>query len=266
MTKPFLHQPVIFVGGAPRSGTTVTHALLCTSSRTNRYHPEISYIRPLVNSFVVGTQNYEGHTSSFFAKPEEFANHCRSLIGQAMNRLAWVLGSPEVLTVKDPLLTTLFPWLRRLFGDRVRFVTVVRNPYNVVRSRQEVMERAGQTFTEAAAAETAREYVASYAHIDLPQMQSSTHVLRYEDLMDPATLEALRAFTGFADLSPHDVWGERRGETGGAAVKDPWFSPKYMAPINTESRLSPLEPRFMQVVDRICGPLMDRYGYTRQGG
>jgi len=51
-------QPMIFVGGAPRSGTTVTHALLCTSDRTNAFHPEISFVRPLFNAYSVGMQNW----------------------------------------------------------------------------------------------------------------------------------------------------------------------------------------------------------------
>jgi len=74
-------QPMIFVGGAPRSGTTVTHALLCTSDRTSPYHPEISFVRPLFNVHAVGMQNWAAHTSAFFKEPAHFkAQMCASVL------------------------------------------------------------------------------------------------------------------------------------------------------------------------------------------
>jgi len=260
--EPDTMQPMIFVGGAPRSGTTVTHALLCTSDRTSPYHPEISFVRPLFSAYSEGMQNWN-HTNSFFKEPSHFDVHMRFIVLHSLNHIAKVQGNPEILCVKDPLLTPLFPWVHQLLGDQSRFVTVVRNPYDVVRSRQEVVEKTGRAFTIQDAASVANEYMRSYAHLDDKALQAVLFVLKYEDLIEPAVIAGLREFTGCDDISPDKVWAEQP-QTNEAAAKDPWFSPKYRRPINTENRLDPLGNEFRAVVDRICGPMMARFGYAQE--
>ena len=49
-------QPV-FVSGSPRSGTTLCHALICTSNEVNDYVPESSYLTGLLNNFIHGNSN-----------------------------------------------------------------------------------------------------------------------------------------------------------------------------------------------------------------
>ena len=256
-------QPIIFVGGAPRSGTTVTHALLCTSDRTNAYHPEISFVRPLFNAYSVGMQNWTPHTSAFFKDPLDFNAHMRVSVLHSLDHISETQGSPEILCVKDPLLTPLFYWVHHLLGDQVRLVTVVRNPYNVVRSRQEVIEKTGRAFTVRDAEKTANEYMRSYAHIDAESLRDVLFIIRYEDLMGVDTIEKLRQFTGCNDISPDKVWPEKSMPTE-AGAENPWFSPKYHNPINTESRLDPLDNAFRTVVDRICAPMMARFGYAQE--
>lgn len=255
-------QPIFFVGGAPRSGTTVTHALLCTSDRTSPYHPEISFVRPLFNAYAVGMQNWESHTYAFFKKPAHFKAHMCSSVMHSLNHVAKTQGDPEILCVKDPLLTPLFYWVHQLLGDRARFVTVVRNPYDVVRSRQEVAQKRGAIFSAADATAVAEEYQRSYAHLDAASLQGSLFVFRYEDMTDQSVITGLQKFTSCEDISPDKVWAEKHA-IDTSASKDPWFSPKYHRPINTESRLDPLAQDFRAVVDRICAPMMDRFGYTR---
>src|SRR5262249_47468058 len=70
-------QKLVFVGGAPRSGTTVTHALICTSARVSEYHPEISFFRGLTQAYRNGRGAWKQHTSAFFSDPEAFRAHMR---------------------------------------------------------------------------------------------------------------------------------------------------------------------------------------------
>lgn len=263
-TPPQL-QRVIFVGGAPRSGTSVTHALICTAQACNKYHPEISFVRPVLESYVIGMENWEAHTNAFFSIPEHLLLHVRGLLQTQMSHIAKVLGNPPVLCVKDPLLTPNFPALRAVLGWPVQFVTVLRHPYAVVRSFQEVIERLGQTFTTAHAQLAAEEYVRSYAHLDDPALEDVVFWLRYEDLTNPGTLEALRAFTGLPGIDPDAVWRRESHIPSPEQQADAWYSPKYHKPINTQNRLPPLDQENQAIVSAICHQTMKKFGYTQQG-
>lgn len=258
-------QPIIFVGGAPRSGTTVTHALLCTSARTNNYHPEISYVTPILSAYGLGLASWDAHTAAFFAQREHFRLHIRDIANGIFAHLSRVFGMPESLCVKDPMLTPHFPSVNRILEGRARFITVIRHPYDVVRSRQEVAEKDGKVFDEAFAEAVAREYLKFYLHLDNPGLASALMTFRYEDILKEETLRRLREFTGFGDISPENVWSDRRSRqpspTPAAVTQDPWHSPKYEGAISLDRRLDPLEPRYRHVVDRLCGAFMERFDY-----
>lgn len=258
-------QTVIFVGGAPRSGTTLLHQLICTSSRTNAYHPEISFVLPIVNSYVVGIANWDNHTNAFFAKKEHFRLHVKSLLETSLAHISEVLKDPEVLSVKNPNMTPRFPVIRELLGERARFVTIVRHPHDIVRSLQEVAERSNQPFGEAQARGAARLVVKDYAHLDDPRLAGAVLGLRYDDIVNPETIERLRAFTGLTDIDPAAVGsGPKPVNLAAAAASNPWFSPKYHGEIDLSPRHTPLDPRFRAIVNKHCKPIMERFGYEAQ--
>lgn len=260
---------VLFVGGAPRSGTTVTHALICTSQKSNRYVAESSYLSHLIKAYKTGIKTWNSHTNSFFAKPEHFCQHMGNLLWFALNRLHMNLGKPEILALKDPLLTPFFPEVNELLGTRVSFVTVVRDPYDVVRSRQEVfakMHEGKKPFGLSQAKFVALEYMSSYQHLHDVQLKSRLFVVQYERIVELATIEALAGFVGVDDIDPDRMWGGT-DKTGAEPEKapesnDPWFSPKYRKPLNLERRLSELAPEMKAVVDRICAPMQREFGYA----
>ncbi|SLN70241.1 hypothetical protein ROG8370_03346 [Roseovarius gaetbuli] len=256
---------VVFVGGAPRSGTSVTHALLCTAPAANRYHPEISYVRPVLESYGVGIEKWQGHTSGFFREPEHFKLHIRKLVTMQLTYIARVLAYPRVLCVKDPLLTPYFPMMREVLGWPSQYVTVLRHPHNVMRSLQEVVEREGNEFDDELIHFAAHDYLNSYAHIDDPILEGVLMCLRYEDLNEPETIQALREFTGMPGINPDNIWKEDGHETTAEEQADPWYSPKYHGKIDLSSRLSPLSPHIREVVNEVCAPLMEEFGYLPDG-
>lgn len=265
MTDPFLNH-AIFVGGAPRSGTSVAHALLCTAGACNPYHPEVSFLRPVFESCAVGLANWETHTASFFAEQDHLFWHVRVLVRHMLGHIHRVLGQPAVLCLKDPLLTPNFPLVGQLvapLAGRVQFVTMLRHPHEVIRSHQEIAEKTGAAFSDHDLDQAVRLYLDCYQHLDHPALQDRVLLLRYEDLGSAAQVAQLRAFTGLEDIDPAAIWGETRHEPTAAEQADPWFSPKYHRPIDTSSRLSPLDPARRARVDRACGPFMERFGYAR---
>jgi len=279
MTEPATANPIFFVGGAPRSGTTITHALVCTSARINAYHPEISFLTPIVAAYQTGLHNWDNHTRAFFAEKAHFRLHMQKHVHLVMAYVGAALGQPEIISVKDPLLTPFFGYVAALLPARARFITVVRHPYDVLRSRQEVAEKAGRVFTSEEATAVAHEYVAMYHHLDAPALAGRLFHYRYEDLLSEAVLDGLRRFTGCADISPDAVWRDLPGAAAqpapdkavtdqasgqvadDPASKDPWYSPKYRGTIDLTSRLSPLGPEYRAIADTICTPLMERFGY-----
>lgn len=261
MTTPSPEQTILFVGGAPRSGTTVLHQLLCTSDDTNAYHPEISFVVPLVNSFITGRNNWANHTNTFFGQPEHFRLHIAHHIEVSMQHISLVLGHPKVLTVKSPQLTPRFPAVRELLGERAKFMTTIRHPYTVVRSLQKVSERSNKEFTPAEARRSAKLYMSNYAHLDAPRLKGVEFVLRYEDILNTDVLQDMRAFTGLSDIDPDRMGNSKSANFSEAEKSNPWFSPKYHSKIDLTKRLSPLDERFRKIVYEICAPLMERFDY-----
>jgi hypothetical protein len=192
-----------------------------------------------------------------------------NLLWFSLNRLHMNLGNPEILALKDPLLTPLFLEVNELLGARVSFVTVVRNPYDVVRSRQEVykkMNPGNKSFGPGAARHVALEYMSSYKHLHDARLESRLFVLQYENIADPVILENLARFVGVDDIDPDRMWGgteatDKPAET--SRSNDPWYSPKYRRPLNLERRLPDLAPELKAVVDQVCAPLQDEFGYSR---
>ncbi|MBL4919344.1 sulfotransferase family protein [Szabonella alba] len=256
---------VIFVGGAPRSGTSVTHALLCTAPASNPYHPEISFIRPIFQSYALGLHLWQSHTNAFFQIPEHLKMHVGTLAEQSLLHVWRVLKKPEVLCVKDPLLTKDFPSVNAVMQRPCQFVTVLRHPHDVVRSQQEVYSRAGVPMVEGTVRKLSVEYMESYAHLNKPEMEGRAFHFRYEDLGNDWLIEQLHAFTGLNGIDSEQIWNSGKHVPSEAEKADPFFSPKYHRPINTERRFDRLKPEFQSIVNEVCLPLMESSGYLKNG-
>ncbi|MEY8120383.1 sulfotransferase [Falsihalocynthiibacter sp. BN13B15] len=256
MTTANTSHTIIFVGGAPRSGTTITHQLLCTSELTNKYIPEPLFLRSIVDSYYLGVENWAKHTNPFFAENEHFRAHLAGHLLASINHISNTVKNPPILTLKDPLLTPGFPALRYLCQPHAKFVTVIRHPYHVVRSRQEVMHKMNLPFDAQSVHALATEYMSTYQHIDKdPYLSEVEYYFKYEDLIAPNTIEELRQFTGLSDISVEKIGVNE------TFLDDAWFSPKYGSKLDTLNRLDPLAPEFRKIVREICAPIMERFDY-----
>jgi hypothetical protein len=137
-------------------------------------------------------------------------------------------------------------------------VTVWRRPADVVRSRQEVhaAEHPGQPFGEAEAEAVAREYLGMYRATVASNFNGRHFAFRYEDLNSERVRDSLARFLGVGDLMARPLWADTP-----ELPQSAWNSPKYLQPINLERRLSPLAPHLQRVVDEICRPIIDLFGY-----
>jgi hypothetical protein len=254
-------EKLIFVGGAPRSGTTVTHALLCTAPGFSPFHPEIAFFRGIVGGYRIGADAWEENTSAFFRDRTEFRNMVRETGELWLDKVWQTVGCPSVLCMKEPHLTPFFPDLSDLFPDAL-FITVCRHPYDVVRSRQDVYLKAGEHFDQGRALQVAREYAVTYERV-LNHSFSGRHVLfRYEDLNTDRVRQTLARFLDVPGFDTSKMWRTATGEPIAANENsDPWISPKNNGPIDLGRRLEPLAPEFQVLVRRICEPVMARLQY-----
>lgn len=252
-------ESLIFVGGAPRSGTTVGHALICTADGVSRYNPEISFFRGFLSAYRNGKAAWDGHTSSFFADRAAFRQLIVETTDLALGRIWEALDRPLILALKDPHLTPFFPDLHELY-PAARFVTLCRHPFDVVRSRQAVHEKTpdARAFGRDDVTAVAREYLAYYRTVLQTDFGGRHAILRYEDLNDETARRNLAGFLGLDGFHVERLWGQASVH----AEDDAWGSPKYNQPIDLERRLEPLASEWAEITAAICGPVMQRLGYT----
>lgn len=254
-------KPVIIVGGYPRSGTTLTHALICTSQKASNYHPEASFLKSIFIAYQTGIGNWNAHTSHLFPDVEAFRQDFENVFDLFLGSMEKKVGSPEVWSLKDPLLTPYFHWVGQVLRDRVKFVTVVRRPHEVIRSNIEVMTKMNRPCELKDVREMARQYNQYYKHIDNAALKDRLFVLRYEDIGSDDTIQKLRKFTGLKDIETDNVW---KDEAPAKNSDNPWFSPKYKAKIDLAPRLDALDQNFSQEVEKICAPLLKRFYGSRK--
>jgi hypothetical protein len=262
---PDAPDKIVFVGGAPRAGTTVTHALLCTAPGFAPYHPELSFFRTIPSAYRLGRSVWNEHTGAFFADQAAFAELMRQTARSWLDHTWRALGRPTVLSVKDPHLTPMFPDVQRLLPQEAWFVTVCRHPCDVVRSRQQVHEKSGvgPPFGEAQVAAVAREYLTYYQAVLTTNFGGRHFMFRYEDLGADRVRDGLAQFLGVGDFALANLWRTADGGeiAPGHEGPNPWGSPKYFRDIDLTRRLEPLRPDWQPLVKSICRPVMTRMGY-----
>lgn len=251
-------ERVVFVGGAPRSGTTLTYALLCTADEVGEYNREISFYRGIVQAFATGQSAWSIHTNAYFSTPEDFRRLFRDISRQALRPVWEAVGRPRVLCVKDPNLTPLFPEIAQILDDAL-FVTVVRRPEEVVRSRMDVHEvQAGPgTFTREMALEVAQQYADYYRPV-LEHDFGDRHLsFRYDQINRDLVQRALAMHIGVAGFHPERLWDDLKP----IDPDDPWGSPKFGQAIDTSSRFSPLRADWIDEIYQITGEIVQTYRF-----
>jgi hypothetical protein len=219
----------VFVGGVPRSGTTILSALLSTAEDTNEFLPEFHYLGHLADAFTATLAMIEGSQKHFFTSRNVFIKNPMDLIEAAVNE-AWVAqGIPKYLIIKHCKLTPIMGYLARRF-TKAKFLAIYRDPRNVYSSLKKVSEKSalevapevpgfiGQFNTYY------RFLIASFKGENLERLLG----IRYEKL--ESSLEIIEDFLEF-NLRPESVW--TRAKTDIKAAKDDFmFSDLWGKPLS----------------------------------
>jgi len=223
-------QPV-FVSGSPRSGTTLCHALICTSNEVNDYVPESSYLTGLLNNFFHGNSN-ENHNLGLFGSMQEFQELNVEQISFVLHYLWLRLGHKKYLCLKDPLMFRHFDWLDQVF-KQVKYVFTYRDPIETISSRVTVLKKEGKDINANVLAALSNELLGYYHYAEklVSTKSDRTLIVNYEDIIDGAAEKRLASFLSLDDINRNNLWKSeffskhQRRDTA-------WNTPKYFQEIS----------------------------------
>lgn len=197
----------IFVGGVPRSGTTLVRVILDTHPRIC-CGTELRVVPALTALWCSVEQNARPMLESAYGVDAERLRAIFAALVMSFLEPSWEASGKARVAEKTPFNILVFPDLRRLFPDAL-LVHVIRDVRDVVASRLERDRAAAKAQSNdssidsvALARARAEEWVSAMAirrrMLLQNELSGAYHELRYEDLVgNPhSTLNALFAFLG----------------------------------------------------------------------
>ncbi|MCG5245315.1 sulfotransferase family protein [Methylorubrum extorquens] len=256
---------LIFVGGAPRTGTTILHALICTSQNTNDYIAECSYLTNMLMPYFFGLESWDIHTKHFFSSHDEFFRYHSNIISHIVKKIHQQLGGPARLTLKDPIMTRFFHHVAQML-PQARFVVIFRDPRDTILSRLNVTRRLqnGVDPSTADLESACYEYNISYSGIIAHPhiMNHRMVVLNYNDIARDKWLPALERF-GLYGINPDKTWSSEKTQIS-EYRSDPWSTNLYGAPpssLSVNRHESDLDRKTADYIMEQCGWVGKAFGF-----
>lgn len=181
-------KDIVFIVGARRTGSTLLHNLLCSSTDTHPYAGEFQILTKILDAFSWGQQNYDRLVRFYFRDKERLSafqiNAIRSLLGEAIAALA-----PRRCAVfKNPELSFHIAELAKALPE-AKFLAMIRDPRDQAASEKAVMERQRQAQMRTGSPLSAHDLATTFNAYYQPIWrlhESEPHrimFLRYEDLV-----------------------------------------------------------------------------------
>ncbi|MCC9622543.1 sulfotransferase [Thalassospira sp. MA62] len=257
-TSYFENYELTFVTGHPRSGTTIAHALVCSSQNVNDYIPESSYLTGLVSNFMTGFRN-DVHNVDFFGSKQAFVDYAGKQVRNFVND-CWIgFGAPKMLALKDPLMMETLDAFNGIFPF-AKFIITVRDPFEVISSFCKVKQRQGAVVDAAMTTGLARNAALDYERASKFKSlhPDRTLLFHYDSLFDGSFSTTLSAFSSNIECRPNKVW-DSKFVADTQKEKSPWLTEKYGQKLAAVSKSEPdLTSEQRKIVEKVTFPAYEK--------
>lgn len=240
-----------FIGGCPRSGTTLLQNIICSDDTVNPLIGEAGYLYHLVNAYSIGKIDFESQSRYYFSDVAELQSFSTELVNKFLEHIRTIYANYTHIVLKYPLIAELFPDIYELVED-VKFLLIIRDPRDTIASLIDVgnkMVKQGENrhltpmFVERNLSEFLEFYRRAYAaswNCNLADFQTKVGYIKYEYLvLNPqGAIQQLKNFTGlnFDSYNIFDKW--QRNKINYSQLSDaekPWYSELYDKGISPKS-------------------------------
>ncbi|NES07354.1 MAG: sulfotransferase [Okeania sp. SIO2F4] len=240
-----------FIGGCPRSGTTLLQNIICSDTKVNPLIGEVGYLYHLVNAYSTGKIDFQSQSKYYFSDIAELRNFSAELINKFLEHIRKRYSDATHIILKYPLIAELFPDIYELVED-VKFILIIRDPRDTIASLINVGNKMAiqgedrhltSMFTERKLSEFIEFYRRAYApswNCKLVNFQSKVAYIKYEHLvLNPTVaIQQLQDFTGLnlSSSIKDDKW--QRSQINYTQLSDaekPWYSELYSKAISSVS-------------------------------
>ena len=265
-----------FVGGSPRSGTTLLQSILCSDVRTNPLIRETHYLYKIVETYRHTVDSFDALESChYFSSVEEVREVTRPWAEAFLSHVRARYSPASSLVLKYVGLTQLYPALAELLPD-ARLILIVRDPKDTIGSLIEVGKKSAEQGKRNNFPSVTDKLISFYRSFYEPSLscressfRARLHLVRYEDLVrDPASeIARLEDFTGLSlrGFNPDGEWSRQQVDFAkDRGNNNPWITELNGGAVS-ESRLG----RYREVmseaeaagIERACAHIMDAFGY-----
>jgi hypothetical protein len=258
-------KKIIFVVGAPRSGTTLLNSLICGNDLVYPMIPECTFMTSTIDLYGRILRYSDAERFRFYARNEDhlkevFRPAIRGLLQNALDVLAENFGDKEYLAFKDPVLTLHIDLLSHFFcKDEYKIVSIIRNPFDVVASMLKVKRI--DTADKASLVSIVNDLF-NYYYLIEKNITSNSMIVRYEDIAqkNENTFSQLDAFLEFSisrDSYSNVMFSFDKN--------DPFYSENYGKPITNsaiDKGLKSLSVEQVEYIEEVMCGVNSRFGYS----